>query len=340
MKKFTSFLLFALLLSGCAAAPQEASAQFFAMNTTMSVTAYGKGGGEAVTAVEQEIFRLDKLLSRHTPGSDIARLNDAAGSDRRISLDEETAHILALSKTYADDLGKTFDPTIAPIMDAWGFGGDAYRVPAQSELDALLPKVDAGSLSVEGTSAALATSGMAVDLGGIAKGYAADRAVQLLAEHGITSAILNLGGNITVVGTRPDGNPWRVGVKDPNQLESYVCILALTDETLSTSGAYERFFEEDGVTYHHIIDPATGAPSDSDLLSATVISPTGSLDDAMSTAFFVMGADGALDYWRTHTGFELVLIQKSGAILVTEGLERSLSFNGAESGYTYEFIRR
>ncbi|NCB62224.1 MAG: FAD:protein FMN transferase [Clostridia bacterium] len=340
MKKLLPFLLLVCLLPGCSAGDQETTQQFFAMDTVMTVTAYGSGGAEAAEAVQQEIFRLDQLLSRMAIKSDVSRLNAAAGSGESVALDPETASLLALAKGYADDLGKTFDPTIAPVMDAWGFGGDAYRVPGDGELAALIPLVNSDALTVSGDSAALAAPGMAVDLGGIAKGYAADQAVRILKEHGVSSALMNLGGNITVMGTRPSGEPWRVGVKDPHNLDAYVCVLALSDKTLSTSGAYERFFEEDGIVYHHIIDPSTGYPSESDLLSATVISATGAMDDAMSTAFFIMGADRAVDYWSSHEGFELVLIRKDGTILVTEGLEQSFTLNGEEGGYLYEIVRR
>lgn len=340
MKKLLSFLLLTCLLAGCSAGNEEITQQFFSMNTTMTVTAYGPHGAKAARAVQQEIFRLDRLLSRLTPESDVFRLNAAAGSGEFVALNPETAALLTLSKGYAKDLGGTFNPTVAPMMDAWGFGADTYRVPAEAELASLLPLVDADALTVSGDSAALATSGMAVDLGGIAKGYAADQAVRILQEHGVTAALMNLGGNITVMGTRPTGEPWRVGVKDPRDPSAYVCVLALSDMTLSTSGAYERFFEEAGVVYHHIIDPSTGLPAESDLLSATVVSATGSMDDAMSTAFFIMGTDGAIDYWSSHKGFDMVLIRKDGTILATEGLEHSFTFHGEEAGYTYEIVRR
>lgn len=152
--------------------------------------------------------------------------------------------------------------------------------------------------------------------------------------------MLDLGGNVTVIGAKEDGSPWRVAVKDPRDTGSYLCVLALTDVTLSTSGGYERYFEEDGVRYHHIIDPETGYPADSGLLSVTVVSADHLLADALSTALFVAGPEEALDFWRSRDDFELVLCTGQGELLVTEGLEDVFTFAGADRGYTYEIARR
>ena len=178
------------------------------------------------------------------------------------------------------------------------------------------------------------------DLGAVAKGFAAREAEAAIRDAGGTSAMLDLGGNVTVIGAKEDGSPWRVAVKDPRDTGSYLCVLALTDVTLSTSGGYERYFEEDGVRYHHIIDPETGYPADSGLLSVTVVSADHLLADALSTALFVAGPEEALDFWRSRDDFELVLCTGQGELLVTEGLEDVFTFAGADRGYTYEIARR
>ncbi|NLF34566.1 MAG: FAD:protein FMN transferase, partial [Clostridiales bacterium] len=183
-------------------------------------------------------------------------------------------------------------------------------------------------------------AGMAIDLGAIAKGAAAAGAADVLRDHGVTSGLLMLGGNITALGHKPDGTPWRVAVRDPADRDSYLCVLSLTDQSASTSGGYERYFEEHGVLYHHIIDPSTGYPAECGLLSVTVVSADDTAADALSTALFVLGEEGALSLWRASDDFEAILIRTDGRVLVTEGLEAVMEFRGDDHGYQYEIVRR
>lgn len=343
MKKLLIFpLTCLLLLTGCALPGTESKAsscQFFAMDTIMSITAYGSSADDAMVAAQQEINRLEALFSRTRDDSDISKLNAAAGSGQAVTLDPETVSLLDFARDYAP----WFDITIAPVMDAWGFTKDSNRVPSQEELNRLLPLVDASRLEVDAdrSVAQLPQAGMAVDLGGVAKGYAGDRAAAILAEHGITSAILALGGNITALGTKPDGSAWNVAVKDPKDTSKYICVIPLVNKTAATSGGYERYFVENGVTYHHIIDPTTGYPANSGLLSVTVVADESKKADLLSTYCFVLGADRALDAWRTWTdGTELILVKTDGTVLITEGLEEGLDFQGKERGYECQIVRR
>lgn len=352
MKRLFLCLPLLLLLTACA--PAEARQQFFAMDTTMTVTLYGKGGADALTAVQQEVFRLDALFSRTKPGSDVSRLNANAGAlPQGVEIDQDTGDLLSKAASIGEMTDGALDVTIAPVMDAWGFGAASsfqeseFRVPTQAELDKLLPLVDSGKLHLDGHAlgrlAWLDEPGMAVDLGAVAKGYTADKVRDLLLEAGVTSALLDLGGNVTVMGTKADGGPWRVGIKDPAAPASSYCILSLSDQTASTSGGYERNFVENGITYHHIIDPHTGYPAESGLLAVTAVSADGTLADALSTACFVLGVDKALDLWRDQgeaKGFDLVLVGTGGHVWITEGLEPGLDFLGEEAGYTYEIVRR
>ena len=347
MNRYLSFLcagLF-LFLSGCGAptvGDVGAVRQFFAMDTTMQITVYGEYEEEAASAVVSEINRLEQLLSRTRDDSQVAQINAHAGDGTAVQVSGEVADLLALAQGYSAQTQGAFDITIAPLMDAWGFTKDAYRVPTQAELDALLPLVDDQALEVDtqAGTARLERSGMELDLGGIAKGYAAGACVELLESYGVESALLQLGGNITAMGTRYDGKPWQVAIRDPQNEDAYLCVLPLEDVTASTSGGYERYFEVDGTTYHHILDPDTGYPARSGLISVTVISPDAARNDALSTALFVMGADRALEFWRTDGGFEAVLVRDDGRVLVTQGLEDGLDFRGEEHGYTYEIVRR
>ena len=183
--------------------------------------------------------------------------------------------------------------------------------------------------------------GAQLDLGGIAKGYAADLLRAQLEKEGVTSATLDLGGDVFVMGRKTDGSDWRIAVKDPADTESYLGVVSAADKFIVTSGVYERYFEENGVRYHHILDPKTGCPAESGLVSVTVLCENGAWADALSTACFVLGPDGALalrdDLADQGTDFELILATDDGRVLYTDGLAGAFTPND-ESGYTYEAL--
>ena len=350
MKHRISFLLLMgifLLCAGCGApapsgAAEPASLQFFSMDTVMSVSIYGDQGPAAVQAAREAVNRLDGLLSRTDPDSQLSRLNAHAGDGTAVEVDPDVAELLSFAQTVSQLLPGDFDVTIAPVMDAWGFTTEERHVPSAEALADALALVDSTQLEVDAdnSTARLLQAGMEVDLGAVAKGFAAREAEAAIRAAGGTQGTLDLGGNVTVIGTRPDGSPWRVAVKDPQNTDSYLCILELEDVTLSTSGGYERYFEEDGVRYHHIIDPETGYPADSGLLSVTVVTSNHVLADALSTALFVAGPEAALDFWRGRDDFELVLCTDDNHIIVTEGLEEVFQLYDQDGGYTYEIARR
>ena len=342
-----SILLSLALLSGCTpAAPADQSAErtLFAMDAPMSLQISGDRSQEALEAAVSELQHLDALLDRNEPESDLSRLNAAAGSGQPVSLDGETIKVLRQALDCAAQSNGAFDCTIAPVMDVWGFGGSGdYRVPSAEELTALLPLVDSTQLLLDESAhtAQLTQTGMEADLGGIAKGYAADRLTALMADYGIESALFDLGSStIAAVGERPSGGPWRVGLRDPKDAQQRLGVLSLQDESLSTSGGYERNFTQDGVTYHHILDPQTGYPAETGLLSVTVVGENAALADAWSTALFVLGEDGARALWESRDDFDYILCCADGRVLVTEGLEDCFAFEGDAYGYTCEILRR
>ncbi|NCC67725.1 MAG: FAD:protein FMN transferase [Clostridia bacterium] len=341
MKRLLCLALGLLLLSGCtpAVGGDGETLQFFAMDTVMSVTV-SDGDAGAAEAVQAMLYELDSALSRTQENSEISMLNISAGTGNPVALSDTIFDLLESAVALSERTKGAFNPAVAPIMDAWGFTTDEKHVPSDEELQKLLPLLDLGALKLENGRALLTVEGMSVDLGGIAKGYAGDKAADLLSDYGVSSALVSLGGNITAIGTKPDGSDWRVAVRDPKDQESYLCILPLTDKTVSTSGGYERYFEQDGVIYHHIIDPKTGYPARSGLQSVSVVSTSGTVADALSTALFVMGEEDALELWRASDDFEAVLVRDDGVVLVTEGLENGFEFLGDSNGYTYEIIRR
>jgi len=308
-----------LALSGCRGAEKPAQVQFLAMDTVMSLTAYGDGAREALEQSQREILRLEKLFSVTDSGSEIYAANHGGGA--AVPLSPETAQVVALALEMAEKTGGAVDPTVYPVVAAWGFTGEEYRVPDVDELARLLTQVDYSAVQLEGDTLTL-PSDMEIDLGSIAKGWTADRVVELWRQAGLTSGCLTLGGNVQTLGTKPDGSLWRVGVQDPGG-SGYVAILTVSDRAVVTSGGYERYFEQDGEIYWHIMDPATGYPARTGLASVTAVGPSGAVCDALSTALFVMGLEKAHQFWRENRDFEAVFILEDGSIAITAGLEDS-----------------
>ena len=334
MKRLLCFsLLFLLLLTGCT--PKPVQQQFFAMDTVMSITAYGRSANDAVTAAVAKVNELEGLLSRTRTDSEVTALYLAAPES--VPLSDDTLRVLTLAQEWHRKTGGAFDVTIAPVAAAWGFGGSGeYQVPTPEKLEELLAMVDGASLILTEAAAALPAKGMEVDLGGIAKGYAASQAEQVLRDAGVEHALLDLGRNITVIGSKPDGSAWRVAVQDPNNSSGMVGVLSLQDCSAVTSGGYQRYFEQGGTIYHHIIDPRTGYPADSGLISTTVVCADAGLADLLSTATFVLGEEDALELWRREGGFELILVTEDGRVVVTNGLKDVFSPDHT-TNYTVEY---
>ena len=212
------------------------------------------------------------------------------------------------------------DSSIYPIVRAWGFTTGSYQVPDEAEIQALLPLVDYRKIQYDAAAGDVTLpEGMKIDLGSVAKGYAGQLVAQMLREHGVQSALLSLGGNVQTVGAKPDGSPWQIGIKDP-QGEDAMMALSVEDQAVVTSGGYERYFEQDGQTYWHIMDPSTGHPADSGLISLTIVGDEGVVCDGLSTALFVMGLEKAADLWAQSGDFEAVFVTASGEVYITEGL--------------------
>lgn len=346
-------VVFLVLAAGCiwqsarAGANKTCTRQIFAMDTVMSFTAYGKNCEEAVDAAIEEVKRLDALLSTGSPDSEVSRLN-AAGN---LTVSEDTAVLFERARAVYETTGGLFDVTVYPLMELWGFPSEEYHVPSEEELAEVLPLVDAsrvelaeapsedGSMEGSGKMQVKLGEGQRADLGGIAKGYTSARIMEIYEEYGVRSGMVSLGGNVQVLNRKPDGAKWRIGIRDPeggkeegSDSTAIAAVLSVENRAVVTSGGYERYFEENGNTYIHILDPRTGYPADGDLTSVSVVSADGTLADALSTALYIMGVKNALDYWRTYgENFELVLMTEKGEIYVTEGLEDCIE---AENGVT------
>ena len=314
--RLAAVLLSLLLLSACAQVnrQKERSTSFFAMDTHMTIRF--TGGSDALTeAAEKEVRTLENLISVTLESSEIHRLNETGES--RISY--ETALLLGKALELCKETGGALDISVYPLVREWGFTTGEYHVPSGEVIRSLLEVVDYKALALDSDIMTL-PAGMAIDLGSIAKGYAGDRICQLLREGSVTSAILDLGGNIQTIGKKQDGSPWRVAIQSPTGSD-YAGILTVSDEAVVTSGGYQRYFEdENGHVWWHIIDPETGYPAEKGLLSVTIVGTEGVRCDALSTALFVMGEEDAVSFWQAHRDFEMILITDDGRLLITLGL--------------------
>ncbi len=322
---FLTTIFFSLLLCSCVNdAFSSITGQIYALNTVIDITAYGANAQQAVDAATAEIYRLEKLLSVTDENSEIYKLNNSKGEKQTVSNDTYTLLDLA-KKVSAESQGK-FDPTVYPVLKLWGFTQGEYAVPSDDEIAVTLDKVNSENILLgEGNTVSL-QNGAQVDLGGIAKGYIADKAANAMKEAGCTSGLISLGGNVRTIGEKPDGTAWNIGIKDPEG-NGYFATLTAQDRSVITSGAYQRNFTKDGVTYHHIIDSKTGKPSESNALSVTIIGKDGAVCDALSTAIFVGGTEFTEKIHAEAPDFEYIILTKDNKLYVSQGLKRSFSLS-------------
>ena len=318
MKNWLSAALLsaAFLLTGCSGAPAQEpeSATFFAMDTAMDFTVYGDAA--LLDEAETLIGSLEEQVSVTDEHSDIYAI-DHTGSG---SLSGNAAELMEQALELCRRTGGALDISVYPIVRAWGFTTGSYQIPDEETIQSLLPLVDYTQIQYDAaTGVVTLPEGMEIDLGSVAKGYAGQLAAQMLRNSGVESALLNLGGNVQTVGAKPDGSPWQIGIKDP-QGEDAMMVLSVEDQAVVTSGGYERYFEQDGQTYWHIMDPSTGHPADSGLISVTIVGDEGVVCDGLSTALFVMGLEKAADLWAQSGDFEAVFVTASGEVYITEGL--------------------
>ena len=331
------FLLFLFPeLLGCQSARRQ-ERSFFAMDTYMTLTVY-TADGNVLEKAEEKVHEIENRLSVTKEGSEISELNRSGLA----KVSDETADLLARALEFSEMTEGALDPSIYPIVRLWGFTTGEYRVPSDTEIAETLPFVDWTGIRLEtdesGRHMVNVPEGTMLDLGAVTKGYTGAVLRDQLLEAGVRSAILDLGGNIQTVGRKPDGSLWRIAVKDPAG-EGYLGVLQTEETAVVTSGAYERFFEQDGVRYGHIMDPRTGRPAETDLVSVTVVHSDGILCDALSTALFVMGEEKSIAFYRKQGSFELIMVTKDGRLLVTEGLESRFQKDQG-CAYRLEIIRK
>lgn len=317
---FLTLCLLAGTLGGCRAREMKKIEEkartrtILAMDTVLTITAYGRKGEEGLTNAAAALYEMDALLARGRESSAVYAFNHRG----ELSADESFTRVMEIAESARTATGGAYDPYLGAVLDLWGFGSGAgeHRVPTDEELAAAPPLLD---------------------LGGIAKGWAGQQVQAILTEAGVKAAVIDLGGDVSLLGAKPDGSPWRVAIKDPQDTNFRVGVLEVTGKcSIMTSGSYERWFEEGGVRYHHIIDPETGYPVQNEVLSATVICEYGAWADALATAVCVIGSDAALALRETlkdEIPFDLVLVLSDGRVIYT-----TESFRPGFNSYTFERV--
>lgn len=320
--KVMLLLCLSLLLLFSACAPATVSVQTWAYDTLCTGTVWGGSDAEAVfSSVSAEG---QKLLT-----SSGAKQYYASAAGESVALSPDLARLLKMAGILYEKTGGVFDLTVAPLSDLWNVN-KAETPPSQDEITQALSLVGWDKLTLTDTSLTFSLAGMGIDVGSVGKGYGADKTAAALKEDGATGGVLSFGGNVTLFGTKPDGSKFRIGLRDPKGTESdTVGVFTLTDASVVTTGAYERYFEYEGKIYHHLLDPLTGAPRESDLLSVTVVCSDGAQADLMTTALWLMGAEKGwqlLSDLQTAEGFvaaEAVFILADGRVWVSDGLKDS-----------------
>ena len=303
------------------------------MDTYMQVKAYGPSSKNLPELAQQEIQRLDNLLSAHNKGSELSRLQ----SGQPVKVSPDTAFLLDQAFKINQETQGAFDITLGPVSRLWGFPHGPYKIPSDQELKATLANTGMSKLrwKTAEQTCTLSSASVSIDLGGIAKGYAADKAAAKLQQAGCTSALLNLGGNVKVLGSKPDGSPWSIAIQHPDSKEKHLGVLRVTDTSIVTSGDYERYFEAQGIRYHHILDPQTGLPANKGLRSVTIVCQDSTLADGLSTALFVLGPKRAIDYWQRHQdSFQMLLFDRNGKLTITPQLAKQF-----QSDYPFTIIQ-
>lgn len=304
------------------------------MDTTVSLRASGDNAKAAVDESFTRIAQLDKLASSQNPDSDVSRINAAAGKDY-VQVDPAIYEMIQYSKDYSAKSSGEWDITVGVITKMWDIGNADQHVPPEEDIAAKLPLVNYKDILLrpEDHSVMLAKPGMAIDLGGVAKGYTVDEIRKIYEKYHIENGLINMGASsMYAVGKNSKGQPWNIGIKHPrsNEKDTYLGVVSIENQALSTSGDYERFFIQDGKRYHHIFDPRTGHPAESGVMSDTVIidpnvQNSGMLSDMLTTIVFVLGPQKGMALIQSMDGVECEITGTDGTVYMTPGFKQHFS---------------
>lgn len=319
---------------------EPAERREFLMGTYIVLRVYDEGKEEALDDAVARIEELDKKLTSNGPGSEIDAINQAAG-EKAVEVSDDVFPLIETAEKYSAIPNSGFDYTIGPITDLWRIGFDDARVPEPEEIEEALPLVnhEKVKLDLDQQTVFLTEEGMRIDLGAIAKGYIADEVKKVFLDNGVTTAIIDLGGNVVVMGDSPnrEGTGFNVGVQDPfDSRGTYVAAINLRNQSIVTSGIYERYIEQDGEVYHHLMNPETGYPFENELASVTIISEESIDGDALSTVAFGFGLEAGLEYVNNYENIEGIFITKEREVYTTDGLSEVFSLTNDDYSWDSE----
>ncbi|QHQ61622.1 FAD:protein FMN transferase [Anaerocolumna sedimenticola] len=326
-------MIILILFTACSNEWKEAEKQAFKMDTIMDIKAYGPKANKAIDAAFQRIDEIEKMASASIETSDISMINNASGKEY-VKVHPEIINMIKTSIKYSELSEGAFDITVGPLIKLWGIGTENQKVPTDDEIKKVLPLVDYKNISIKESdnSIKLLKEGMSVDLGGIAKGYAADEAVRILKEYGVKSAIINLGGSsVYALGEKQDKSLWAIAVQHPRKDDNknYTCIIRMPEQALSTSGDYERYFIKDGKRYHHILNPFTGYPADAKVMSDTIVISSdipncNMLADILTKVTFVSGMEKGFKIINGIQGVECIAVTTDYKIYKSSGWKEEM----------------
>lgn len=310
----------------------------FLLGTAVALSVYHPNTEELITQALDMVKDLEKRITVNASGSEVDAINEAAG-DHAVQVSEDVYELIKQGLKYSQEFDGSFDITVGPLTSLWRIGFPDARKPSQAEIDAALPLVNYKNVEIDDAthSVFLKEKGMLLDLGGIAKGFIADQIWKLFSKEGVTTAIIDLGGNIVVMGGSParDGVAWNVGLQDPFESRGTTFGTILEKEkTIVTSGIYERYLEVDGQTYHHILNPKTGYPFDNEIAGVSVIVSSSTRGDALSTSMFSVGVAEGLKYVNAHDDIDAIFVTRDKKVYVSDSIKDS--FKLTESTYTME----
>lgn len=317
--KFTLFFvlvasLAATLLAGCSSVsntPISRTTTFF--DTVITIHIYDKNSEEILESCIKKCEEYEEKFSRTLEGSEIYRLNHAGGAAMELS--DDTVELIQLGLKYSELSQGRFDITVAPLSSLWDFKNNTGTIPSEESISEALPLIDYRNVRVEGNTVQLLNPNASIDLGGVAKGYIADKLKSYMKEQGVSHALIDLGGNVLAIGSKPDGSAYNIGIQKPfAETGEAISSVKIKDQAVVTSGNYQRYFEVDGKIYHHILDPKTGYPYDNHLQSVTVICDSSSDADGLSTTLFSMGLSEGMEYVNSISTAEAVFITDDGKL--------------------------
>jgi len=309
--------------------------EFYSLGTSNQLKAYGKNAIKAINQSIKKVYEIDNKMSVFKINSEISKINKNAGSQSQI-VGDDTYYVIHKAIKYCLLSKGAFDITVRPLVSLWGIGKEGQQIPSSNEIKDKLKIINYKDIVIDknDNSIFLKNKKQEIDVGGIAKGYAADEVKNIMIKKGIKSALINLGGNILVIGTKSDGTPWNVGIQDPFRTRGeFALTISVLNKSVVTSGNYERYFEVEGKRFHHIINPSTGYPSESDIVSATIISNNSIDGDGLSTGVYIMGVQKAIKLIEEIEDVDAILITKSKEVYVTSGMMEKFTITSDEFVY-------